>query len=131
MSSTCCLKCSQPYCDPRILSSCHSFCTQCIESLITKDTLVSTLTCPSCHQTTPVPKGGVNCLPRNFYPVNKQGDILSKIASNHRLPCDSRNEDISVAYCTECEDLFCKQCWDAHQRVQSSSTHSSFTLEEA
>ena len=131
MSSTCCLKCSQPYRDPRILSCCHSFCTQCIQSLITKDTLGSTLTCPSCHHTTTVPKGGVKSLPYNLCLVNKQGDILSKITSNPPLPCDSCNEDISVAYCNECEDLFCKQCWNAHQRVRSSRTHSSFTLEEA
>ena len=131
MSSTCCLKCSQPYRDPRMLSCCHSFCTQCIQSLITKDTLGSTLICPSCHQTTTVPKGGVKSLPHNLRLVNKQGDILSKITSNPPLPCDSCSEDISVAYCNECRDLFCKQCWDAHQRVRSSRTHSSFTLEEA
>ena len=114
-----------------MLSCCHSFCTQCIQSLITKDTLVNTLTCPSCHQTTPVPKEGVNSLPRNLYLVNKQGDILSKITSNPPLPCDSCSEDTSVAYCTECEDLFCKQCWDGHQRIRSTRKHSSFILEEA
>ena len=114
-----------------MLSCCHSFCTQCIQSLITKDTLGSTLICPSCHQTTTVPKGEVKSLPHNLRLVNKQGDILSKITSNPPLPCDSCNEDISVAYCNECEDLFCKQCWDAHQRVRSSRKHSSFTLEEA
>ena len=77
MSSTCCLKCSQPYHDPLILSCCHSFCTQCIQSIITEDTGAKILSCPFCHQTTPVPKDGVDSLPRNLHLVNKQGDTQS------------------------------------------------------
>ena len=114
-----------------MLSCCHSFCTQCIQALITGDTRTNTLTCPSCHQTTPLPKGGVTTLPRNLYLINKQGDILCKITSNPPPLCDSCSEDTSVVYCTECTDLLCKQCWDAHQKVRSSRTHSSFTLGEA
>ena len=131
MSSTCCLKCSQPYHDPRILSCCHSFCTHCIQSLINERTGTNSITCPFCHQTTPVPKGGVTFLPRNLHLVNKQDDIHHKITSNPPPPCDSCSEDISIAYCTECTDFLCKQCWNAHQRVRSSRAHSSFTLEEA
>ena len=114
-----------------MLSCCHSFCTQCIQSLITEDTGTSTLTCPSCHQTTPVPKGGVTSLPRNLHLVNKQGDTLHKITSNPPPSCDSCNENTSIAYCTECTDFLCKRCWDAHQLLRSSRTHSSFTLEDA
>ena len=131
MSSTCCLKCNQPYCDPRLLSCCHSFCTQCIQSLITEDTGTNFLTCPSCQQTTSVPSGGATSLPCNLHLVNKQSDILNKITSNSPPPCDSCGKDLAIAYCTECTDLLCKQCWDAHQMVRLTRTHSSFTLEEA
>ena len=131
MSSTYCLKCSQPYLDPRMLSCCHSFCAQCVHSLVTEGAGINSLTCPFCHQTTPVPHSGVTSLPRSLYFVNRQSDTLSKITSNLPSLCDSCSEDISVAYCTECRDLLCQQCWDAHQRVRSSHTHSSFTLQEA
>ena len=114
-----------------MLSCCHSICTQCIQSIITEDTGAKILSCPFCHQTTPVPKDGVDSLPRNLHLINKQVDTLRKITSNPPPPCDSCSEDISVAYCTECKDLLCKECWNAHQRVRSSRTHSSFTLEEA
>ena len=114
-----------------MLSCCHSFCIQCIQSLITEDTGAKTLSCPFCHQITPVPKGGVTSLPCNLHLVNKQGDTLHKITSNPPPSCDSCSKDISVAYCTDCKDLLCKECWNAHQRVRSSRTHSSFTLEEA
>ena len=113
-----------------MLSCCHSFCTQCIQSLINEGTRTNTLTCPSCHQTTSVPKGGVTSLPHNLHLINKQSDIHHKITSDPPPPCDSCSEDTSVAYCTECTDFLCKQCWDAHQRVRSSRTHSSFTLED-
>ena len=131
MSSTCCLKYSQPYCNPRLLSCCHSFCTQCIQSLITEGTETNSLTCPSCQQTTYVPNGGVTSLPCNLHLINKQSDILSKIASNPPPPCDSCGKDPAIVYCTECTDLLCKQCWDAHQMVRLTRTHYSFTLEEA
>ena len=114
-----------------MLSCCHSFCIQCIQSFITEDTGTDSLTCPSCHQSTPVLTSGVTSLPRNFRLINKQGDILHKITSNPPPPCDSCNEDTSVAYCTECKDLLCKQCWDAHKKLRSTRTHSSFTLEDA
>ena len=130
MSSTCCLKCSQPYHDPRLLSCCHSFCTQCIQSLINEGTGTDSVTCPSCCQTTPLHKGRVTSLPCNLHLINKHGDTLRKITSNPPPPCDSCSENSSVAYCTECTDFLCKQCWDAHQRVRSSRTHSSFTLED-
>ena len=114
-----------------MLSCCHSFCTECIQSLITEDIGTKTLTCPTCHQTTPVAKGGIISLPRNFHLVNKQADILSKITSNPPPPCDSCSEDTSLAYCTECRDLLCKDCWNAHKKLRLSRTHFSFTLEEA
>ena len=114
-----------------MLSCCHSFCIQCIQSLITQSTGTKSLTCPSCHHTTPVPKGGATSLPCNLRFNNIQGNIVNKIISNSPPPCDSCNEDTSVAYCTECTDLLCKQCWDAHKKLRSTRTHSSFTLEEA
>ena len=114
-----------------MLSCCHSFCTQCIQSLITESTGTNSITCPSCHQTTQVPKGGAVSLPRNLRFSNKQSNIVNKITSNPPPPCDSCSEDTSVAYCTECRDLLCKQCWDAHKKLRSTRTHSSFTLEDA
>ena len=114
-----------------MLSCCHSFCTQCIQSLISESNGTGSLTCLSCHQTTPVPKGGVTSLPQNLRLVNKQKDIFSKIISNPPPLCDSCNEDTSVAYCTECTDLLCGDCWNGHQKVRLTRNHYSFTLEEA
>ena len=131
MSSTCCLKCSQPYHDPRMLSCCHSFCAHCIQSLITECTGPNSITCPSCHETTTVPIGGIINLPNNFGLNNKKSDIFRKIYSNPSPPCDSCAKNSSMVFCTDCKDLLCKQCWDAHQLVRSIRMHSYFTLDEA
>ena len=106
-----------------MLSCCHSFCTQCIQPIITENTGTNTLTCPSCHQTTPVPNGGVTSLPRNLHLVNKQGHILNKISSNPPPLCDSCSEDTSVAYCTECNEVICKKCWTNHQLLSITRSH--------
>ena len=105
-----------------MLSCCHSFCTQCIQSLINEGNGTYSITCPSCHQTTPVPKGGVISLPRDLRLTNKQGDILNKITSNPP-PCDSCSEDTSVAYCTECNEVICKKCWTNHQLLSITRSH--------
>ena len=114
-----------------MLSCCHSFCTQCIQSLITEGAETNSLTCPSCQQTTSVPSGGVTSLPRNLHLINKQSDILSKVTSNPPPPCDSCGEDTSIAYCTKCPELLCNQCFIYHQGLRKTRNHLSFNLEEA
>ena len=113
-----------------MLSCCHSFCTQCIQSLINEGTGTNSITCPSCHQMIPVPNRGVISLPRNLYLVNKQGHILSKITSNPPPPCDSCSEDTSVAYCTECNEVICKKCWTNHQLLSITRSHVIQSLED-
>ena len=109
-----------------MLSCCHSFSTQCIQSLVTG---TNSLTCPSCHQTTQVPSSGVTSLSCNFHLVNKQGDILNKITSNLHSPCDLFSENTSVVY--RMQRSLLSAILRCSQRVRSSCAHSSFTLEEA
>ena len=72
-------------------------------------------------------------LPRNIRlsEETKQETVLSKVTSSSPPPCDSCDENSPIAYCTECDDLLCKDCWDAHQKLKKSRSHSFFTLKEA
>ena len=72
-------------------------------------------------------------LPRNIRlsEETKQDTVLSKVTSSSPPTCDSCDEYSPIAYCTECDDLLCKDCWDAHQKLKKSRSHSSFTLKEA
>ena len=130
-SSCVCQYCSNTYQDPRILSCLHSYCVQCITKLHVEDT--TSIVCPTCNHSTTLPDGSVTSLPRNIRlsEETKQDTVLFKVTSSSPSPCDSCDENSPIAYCTECDDLLCKDCWDAHQKLKKSRSHSSFTLKEA
>ena len=130
-SSIICQYCSNTYQDPRILSCLHSYCVQCITKLHVEDT--TSIVCPTCNHSTTLPDGSATSLPHNIRlsEETKLETVLSKVTSSSPPPCDSCDENSPIAYCTECDDLLCKDCWDAHQKLKKSRSHSSFTLKEA
>ena len=130
-SSSICLYCNNTYQDPRILSCLHSYCVQCITKLHVEDT--TSIICPTCNHSTTLPTDRVTSLPRNIRlsEETKQDIILSKVTSSSPPPCDSCDENSVIAYCTECDQLLCNVCWDAHQKLKLLRSHSSFTLKEA
>ena len=126
-----CQYCDDIYQDPRILSCLHSYCLQCITKLHVEGT--TSITCPTCNQSTTIPDEDVSSLPRNvrLSEETKQDKILCKVTSTSPPPCDSCDENSPIAYCTECDDLLCSVCWQYHQGLKKSRSHSSFTLKEA
>ena len=126
-----CQYCDNIYQDPRILSCLHSYCLQCITKLHVEGT--TSITCPTCNQSTTIPDEDVSSLPRNvrLSEETKQDKILRKVTSTSPPPCDSCGDNSPIAYCTECDDLLCIVCLDAHQRLRISRSHSSFILKEA
>ena len=126
-----CQYCDNNYQDPRILSCLHSYCLQCITKLHVEGT--TSITCPTCNQSTTIPDEDVSSLPCNVQlsEETKQDKILCKVTSTSPPPCDSCDEKSPIAYCTECDELLCKVCYNAHQRLKKSRSHSSFTLKEA
>ena len=72
-------------------------------------------------------------LPRNIRlsKETKLDTVLSKVTSTSPPPCDSCDENSPIAYCTECDQLLCNVCWDAHQKLKLLRSHFSFALQEA
>ena len=130
-SSSICQYCSNIYQDPRILSCLHFYCIQCITKLHVENT--TSIVCPTCNHSTTLPDGSVTSLPRNIRlsKETRQDKVLSKVTSSSPPPCDSCDENSPIAYCTECDQLLCNVCWDAHQKLKLLRSHSSFTLKEA
>ena len=126
-----CQYCDNIYRDPRILSCLHSYCLQCITKLHVEGT--TSITCPTCNQSTTIPDEDVSSLPRNvrLSEETKQDKILRKVTSTSPPPCDSCGENSPIAYCTECDYLLCNKCWEHHQGFKPLRSHSSFTLKEA
>ena len=126
-----CQYCDNIYQDPRILSCLHSYCLKCITKLHVEDT--TSITCPTCNQSTTIPDEDVSSLPRNvrLSEETKQDKILRKVTSTSPPPCDSCDENSPIAYCTECDNLLCNKCWEYHQGLKLLRSHSSFTLKKA
>ena len=126
-----CQYCDNIYQDPRILSCLHSYCLQCITKLHVEGT--TSITCPTCNQSTTIPDASVSSIPRNvrLSQETKQDKILHKVTSTSPPPCDSCDENSPIAYCTECDHLLCNACFGAHQKLKVLRSHSSFTLKEA
>ena len=125
-----CQYCDNIYQDPRILFCLHSYCLQCITKLHVEGT--TSITCPTCNQSTTIPDEDVSSLPRNvrLSEETKQDKILCKVTSTSP-PCDSCDENSPIAYCTECDHLLCNVCFDAHQKLKISRSHSLFVLKDA
>ena len=130
-SKTTCQHCTNIYQDPRILSCLHSYCLECVSKLHIEGT--ASIICPSCNQSTELSDGVVTSLPRNIRlsEETKQEKVLEIVTSTSPSPCDSCGENSPVAYCTECDDLLCSVCWEHHQALRKTRSHSSFKLQEA
>ena len=46
--------------------------------------------------------------------------------------CDSCEEDssVSVAYCKDCDDLLCQDCWDMHRKMKLSRSHTTIVTKD-
>ena len=131
-SNCMCSYCENSYQDPRILSCLHSFCLQCITKIhVQKD--APSITCPSCNHLTPLPVECVASLPLNirFKEEVWQDKLLQRIISSPPV-CDSCEEDssVSVAYCKDCDDLLCQDCWDMHQKMKVTRSHTTIATKD-
>ncbi len=128
-----CGYCSNSYHDPRILACLHSYCLQCIVK-IHEDT--TTITCPTCNYTTPLPtEGGIASLPSNIRlkeQINQDNIVQRVISSPSKCDsCDDVSDDVaSIAYCKDCDDMLCAECWTIHKRIKITKFHSTFALED-
>ena len=130
-----CAYCNNVYSDPRILNCLHSFCKKCITQL-QQDEETTSIVCPACNESNPLPEGGVSYLPTNIRLREKaeEDKIKQKVTTDVPVPCDSCEDDqagSSIAYCNDCQDFLCEECWKAHQKVRSCRSHSSILLKES
>ena len=120
------------YKDPRILSCLHSYCLQCIHKIQVQGK--TSITCPSCNHPSPLPDGGVASLPPNIRLKEEaeQDKVIRRLISSPPPVCESCEEDcaVSVAYCRDCDDLLCQECWDMHRKMKMSRSHFTFAIDD-
>ena len=109
--SVTCKKCSKPYTDPRILPCLHSFCKNCIKSLVIQRG--SKIRCPSCKKkTSPIPEKGVEAIPQNGG-LSYEAEVatyemkIKKETPSECGECSRAPPQPIVAFCCTCHRFLC------------------------
>ena len=128
-----CLVCCETYDDqnlcPRMLTCGHSFCTSCLQRLLTVDDKIP---CPTCRVEVNVSQDGVVGLPKNFAllsffdvkPQQEEGESLFDCEV-----CDDKHP--AIFWCFNCEEDMCKDAACFHSRSKATRDHQLISLESA
>ena len=123
-----CPVCYRLYNKPKYLPCHHSYCQECLERMQVQ----SKIQCPECRMETPVPEGGVNDFPNNFFITRLVDDMIlkRKAKGEAEAKCDECDDETVVAYCPECNMFFCIACHDSHKRSKRYRGHEIVPLSE-
>lgn len=111
---------------PRVLPCLHSFCDQCVKTLVTRDIIK----CSSCKEGYDIP-GGDTC---NF-PVDESREYLinyRKVQSKSgQIICEECDlKKMATSRCRECSQFLCSECTDAHRRTKITKTHGVSSIDD-
>ncbi|XP_002739511.1 E3 ubiquitin-protein ligase TRIM71-like [Saccoglossus kowalevskii] len=124
-----CAICSERYRDARILPCLHSYCEQCIGTLVEKAG-GKTVLCPVCRRSHDLPEG-LASISKNFFLSELAGLIEKKrdgkLAEGDK--CGSCKQGISQTRCLDCAVGLCDNCTQGHKEIQCLKTHRLMSLE--
>ena len=99
-----CTICFGIYTDPKILHCLHVYCQQCLVPLVARDEQGPPgIACPTCHQITPIPEGGVAELPSALH-INRLLEIQESASISTRELCPKHAGEELKLYCETCKE---------------------------
>ncbi|XP_072041074.1 E3 ubiquitin-protein ligase TRIM45-like [Amphiura filiformis] len=116
----------------KVLPCLHAFCLKCLlnwsETAAEKDPskYTKTISCPTCHEDSPLPEGGVKEL-MTIVPVGnvKEQESVQKTENeNDHITCSSCDGDNeAVGRCADCGEFLCESCSESHKRLRKFKSH--------
>ncbi|XP_070547912.1 tripartite motif-containing protein 2-like [Ptychodera flava] len=125
----CCTICLEQFKSPKILPCLHTFCEQCLVTLVEK---TGSLNCPECRQKYQLPVGGVPGIKGNFFMANLIEIFKQRLESRQgaELKCEGCQENTATHRCIECKQYICVSCAKVHRNLSLTRTHKLMTIEE-
>lgn len=150
-----CPQCEKHFIEPRVLPCLHTFCTNCLQNLVTSSPSecdsssgsgyvseklesidmyadsVQYIPCPLCRTRADVPDDGVQGFPINYLILHRM--VLATLNSpSTKLLCDACPLEVNAkTRCTQCALSLCRQCADAHSKQKAGWNHEILELDEA
>lgn len=125
-SSLKCSVCLELYSDPRVLPCLHTFCLECLQGLVTNNSL----TCPQCRTKHSEGKGGVASYPVDLSIIPELE--VTKGQDKVKICGFCTTGDIAVGHCEQCGEYLCECCRDVvHKRGKMFQSHNVSSVEEA
>ena len=121
-----CQICDKLFLDPRILPCLHTFCCQCIESLVRNRPLKDKiLKCPTCQLETGLDsRAAVRRLPANSLLVSLLDLLLIQQGETVACDiCDVSEESLAHVRCKECSLYLCELHEEAHKKARDTRQH--------
>ncbi|XP_070546614.1 tripartite motif-containing protein 2-like [Ptychodera flava] len=125
----CCTICLEQFDSPKILPCLHTFCEQCLVTLIEKS---GSLICPECREPCKVPDGGAPAIKSNFFMKNLIEIFRQRLKSmkGGEIKCEACQENTATHRCVECKHYLCNICVKAHRNLSYTKAHQVMTIEE-
>ena len=130
-----CPICMEIYRHPKALSCLHTYCKECVQSLVHRRSTDQEIVCPQCRADIPVTGNNVENLPTVFF-INELIDIynaMKQASDNVEIACQNCSEGKAVAFCQSCDEkglFICAKCEGAHKQMKVFADHKVVSLTE-
>ncbi|XP_070549863.1 uncharacterized protein [Ptychodera flava] len=125
----CCTICLDQFKSPKILPCLHTFCEQCLVTLVEK---TGSLNCPECRQQYQLPVGGVAAIKGNFFMSNLIEIFKQRLQSiqGTEIKCEGCQQNTATHRCVDCRYFLCNTCSKTHRNLPFTRTHQLMTIGE-
>ena len=123
------------YRHPKALACLHTYCRECIQSLVHRRKKDQEITCPQCRTDVSVAGNDVDSLPTVFF-INELIDIykaMKQASDIADVACQSCSDRKAIAFCQSCDEkglFICAKCEGAHKQMKVFADHKVVSLTE-